>query len=103
MEMYREFYFLCIIKYPNEYKCHVLTDQGHIETWLVGPTFTAADVTFAILLQRLVLLGLEDRCFSKDKRPNVFDYYERIKKRKPYQCVEKDELANLFQNASTHL
>ena len=64
------------------------------DTWLVGPSFTAADITFAVLLQRLDMLGLDDRLFSKDKRPNISGYYQKVQQRKAFQQMVEEQMSD---------
>lgn len=51
------------------------------DTWLLGPTFTAADITAVILMFRLNFIGIAPRYFSSTKRPIVHEYYTRAKER----------------------
>ncbi|KAK3085834.1 hypothetical protein FSP39_009373 [Pinctada imbricata] len=76
---------------------------GIPDVWLVGPRFTAADVTFTILLHRLELLGLESRYFPQDKRPHIHDYYQRLLERKSLQEVLKEEKRIMVIMMSTML
>ncbi|KAK3086801.1 hypothetical protein FSP39_023626 [Pinctada imbricata] len=64
---------------------------GIPDSWLVGPRFSAADVTFTVLLHRLELLGLEERFYPKNKRPHIYDYYQRLLERKSVQQVISEE------------
>lgn len=60
------------------------------ELWLFGPMFTAADISLAILLSRLSLLGLADHLFPVDHCPCIHQYFEQIKKRPAFIKIEKD-------------
>lgn len=60
------------------------------ELWLFGPMFTAADISLAILLSRLSLLGLADRYFSVESCPCIHQYFEQIKKRPAFIKIEKE-------------
>lgn len=64
------------------------------ELWLFGPMFTAADISLAVLLSRLSLLGLDGRYFPSDKCPCVQQYFWQVKKRPAFQRIEK-EIANV--------
>ncbi|XP_021365862.1 ganglioside-induced differentiation-associated protein 1-like [Mizuhopecten yessoensis] len=64
-------------------------EQGVTDSWLVGSRFTMADINLAILLDRLTLLGLEERYFSPSKRPLIQDFYVRMGKRKSVQRVRQ--------------
>ncbi|ESO82824.1 hypothetical protein LOTGIDRAFT_203296 [Lottia gigantea] len=55
--------------------------DGVEETWIVGPTLTAADISLATLIGRAVYLGLDSKLFSRDKRPEVYQYWTRISER----------------------
>ncbi|KAK6185543.1 hypothetical protein SNE40_007751 [Patella caerulea] len=64
------------------------------DVWLFGPHFTAADITFSCLLNRLVLLGLESRYFPSYKCPNIDRYYRQLLRRSTYRVIQK-EVANM--------
>ncbi|CAK1556275.1 unnamed protein product [Leptosia nina] len=55
------------------------------ENWLCSEQFSIADINLAVLLQRLWELGLEDRFWSKRKRPHVEQYFERVKERESFK------------------
>ncbi|WAR18938.1 GDAP1-like protein, partial [Mya arenaria] len=61
------------------------------ETWLFGPEFTAADITLAVLMIRLTMVGVSRRFFSIEKRNGVFDYYIRMNK-KPTIIKAKEKM-----------
>jgi hypothetical protein len=60
------------------------------EVWMVGPQFTVVDVHVVIFMDRMTLLGLEDRFFSKEKRPLLHDYRQRIGQRKSVQMLRAE-------------
>ncbi|ESO91063.1 hypothetical protein LOTGIDRAFT_65334, partial [Lottia gigantea] len=64
------------------------------DIWLFGPQFTAADITFSVLLNRLVLLGLESRYFPNYKCPYIDRYYQQLHRRSTYRLIQK-EVANM--------
>ncbi|XP_052815285.1 ganglioside-induced differentiation-associated protein 1-like [Mya arenaria] len=64
------------------------------ELWLFGPMFTAADISLAILLSRLSLLGLAGRFFPASKFPCIHQYYYQVRKRPAFVKIRK-EIANL--------
>ncbi|KAK3586748.1 hypothetical protein CHS0354_014779 [Potamilus streckersoni] len=64
------------------------------ETWLFGPMFTAADISLAVLLNRLTLLGLDSHYFSQDKYPFIHAYHQQVQTRPAFQVIQK-EISNL--------
>ncbi|XP_071091694.1 ganglioside-induced differentiation-associated protein 1-like [Haliotis cracherodii] len=71
-----------------EKTCDVLEEQlkkmkieQSDETWLCGPNYTAADLTLTCLLGRLIFVGLGERYFPKEKRPNLWAYWGRTQQR----------------------
>lgn len=71
------------------------------ELWLFGPMFTAADITMAVLLCRLRLIGMTSRYFSDKRRPEVNEYYIRIMERptvkKMLAVADLDNLKNVMK------
>ncbi|XP_070553603.1 ganglioside-induced differentiation-associated protein 1-like [Ptychodera flava] len=59
------------------------------EHWFLGHTFTAADVYFAILLNRLKYLGLVHHLYGS--KPLLTAYYERLHQREAFlkSCVNQ--------------
>lgn len=53
--------------------------------WLCCENFSIADVSLAVLLQRLWELGLENRFWAGGKRPLLENYYERVKQRDSFK------------------
>ncbi|XP_014271165.1 ganglioside-induced differentiation-associated protein 1 isoform X2 [Halyomorpha halys] len=53
------------------------------EKWLVSDNFTLADIDLAILLERLYVLGLEQRFWQN--RPNITKYFNRMKQRDSFK------------------
>lgn len=53
--------------------------------WLCCENFSIADISLAILLQRLWELGFEDRFWANGKRPSIENYYERVKQRDSFK------------------
>lgn len=64
------------------------------ELWLFGPMFTAADISLAILLRRLKLLGLDTNFFPAQTSPCIHQYYYQVQKRPAFQKIDK-EISNL--------
>lgn len=48
------------------------------EYWLVGRSFTAADITATVLMLNLRQIAIAARFFSAEKRPIVYEYYNRL-------------------------
>ncbi|XP_061197286.1 ganglioside-induced differentiation-associated protein 1-like [Saccostrea echinata] len=71
----------------------VKDEQGISDCWLVGPRFTAADIALATLLDRISFLGLTARYFTPEKRPHLYQYYQRLGTRKSVQQVRSLVLA----------
>lgn len=57
---------------------------------MTGTQFNAADILLVVFMDRIVLLGLEDRYFCKTKRPLLYDYLQRIGQRKSVQMLRAD-------------
>ena len=61
--------------------------------WLFGSTCTAADITAAILLWRLNMIGVLPRFASAQKNPEVAEYWKRLLSkdsvRKTFSMIEK--------------
>ncbi|XP_075979079.1 ganglioside induced differentiation associated protein 1 [Anticarsia gemmatalis] len=53
--------------------------------WLCCENFSIADISLAILLQRLWELGFETRFWADGKRPLLENYYERVKQRDSFK------------------
>ncbi|CAG2206933.1 GDAP1 [Mytilus edulis] len=64
--------------------------SGGGEYWLTGTQFNAADILLVVFMDRIVMLGLEDRYFCKTKRPLLYDYLQRIGQRKSVQMLRAD-------------
>ncbi|XP_070574702.1 ganglioside-induced differentiation-associated protein 1-like isoform X2 [Ptychodera flava] len=47
--------------------------------WLCGDNFTVADIYLSVLLHRLEELGLHNRYWGNDKRPQVAKYFNQIR------------------------
>lgn len=60
------------------------------EFWLTGPQYTAADVAIVIFIDRLTMLGLDGRYFTKEKRPLLNNYCQKIGQRKAVQMMRED-------------
>lgn len=58
--------------------CFVLGSSDYDqELWLFGSRFTAADISLIVLLNRLVMLGIDSRYFSEDRRPYLLKYHKQ--------------------------
>lgn len=53
--------------------------------WLCCENFSVADVSLAILLERLWELGFENRFWAGGKRPLLENYFERVKQRESFK------------------
>ena len=60
------------------------------EQWLFGSEFTAADVTFSILLHRLTLLGLDTRYFPARSCPHTRRYLAQLQRRPSFLRILKE-------------
>ena len=60
------------------------------ERWLFGTDFTAADVTFSILLHRLTLLGLDARFFPAKSCPHTHRYLQQLLRRPTFLRIQKE-------------
>lgn len=60
------------------------------ERWLCGSTFTAADISFAVLLDRLTLLGLDARFFPHRSCPAVQRYLQQLQRRGTFQAIRRE-------------
>ncbi|XP_076449484.1 ganglioside-induced differentiation-associated protein 1-like [Babylonia areolata] len=67
----------------------VHTEEGG-EAWLFGEAFTAADITFSVLLRRLTLLGLQGRLFPPDTCPNTHRYLRQLARRPAFQRIQQE-------------
>ncbi|KAK7114113.1 ganglioside-induced differentiation-associated protein 1-like [Littorina saxatilis] len=65
------------------------SDKGG-DRWLFGADFTAADITFAILLHRLALLGLDARYFPTKTCPHIHRYLQQLQRRATFLCIQKE-------------
>lgn len=63
--------------------------------WLCSPNFSIADVALTVLLDRLNALGLQERFWSNNKRPNVELYFKRVQSRDSYQKAIPSSLIHL--------
>ncbi|XP_047534624.1 ganglioside-induced differentiation-associated protein 1 [Vanessa atalanta] len=53
--------------------------------WLCCEKFSIADINLTVLLQRLWELGLEERFWINGKRPNIENYFARVKLRESFK------------------
>lgn len=70
------------------------SQEGSIDNtqdlWLFGARFTAADISLIVLLNRLVMLGLDSRYFSAERRPYLMKYHEQQLKRPSVEQLMKE-------------
>ena len=62
-------------------------EEGGEERWLVGGTFTMADICLAVLLARLIMVGLSHSVWEEGKLPAVAKYLEQVRQRDCYRKV----------------
>lgn len=55
------------------------------ESWLCCESFTAADISLTVLLERLNVLGLENHFWGDRKRPHVEAFYKKVQSRSSYK------------------
>ena len=60
------------------------------DLWLFGARFTAADISLIVLLNRLVMLGIDSRYFSAERRPYLMKYHEQQLKRPSVEQLMKE-------------
>ncbi|KAK7498845.1 hypothetical protein BaRGS_00009937 [Batillaria attramentaria] len=60
------------------------------DTWLFGPTFTAADITFSVLLHRLTLLGMDSRFFPAATCPHTHRYRQQLLRQPAFIRIQKE-------------
>lgn len=65
--------------------------------WLCSNTFTVADISLTILLERLNQLGFECAFWKDSRRPNIEKYYKRVQERESY----KKSIPNIFFHLKT--
>mgnify|MGYP002716563676 FL=1 len=53
--------------------------------WLFTDSFTIADISFIILLDRLSRLGMEASMWTRGVRPHIDMYFQRAQQRKSYK------------------
>ena len=53
--------------------------------WILGSQFTLADVSWAVLLERLRECDYEHVYLGDGKRPAVTEYWQRVRKRPSYE------------------
>ncbi|XP_073968783.1 ganglioside-induced differentiation-associated protein 1-like isoform X3 [Rhodnius prolixus] len=69
----------------DEVEQQLWDNQGKAEMWLICPRYTLADIGLTTLLERLNVLGLEDRYWGRTKRPCLAGYWERARQRQSYK------------------
>jgi glutathione S-transferase len=56
-----------------------LGQQVKISQWIVGDEFTLADIAWMTILARIDFVGLAPVMWGGGKRPEVKEYYKRLK------------------------
>jgi glutathione S-transferase len=59
--------------------------EKHGGPWIAGASYTLADVSWVVLLDRLVEVDWDDYFWGQGKRPAVLAYWERLKARPSYR------------------
>jgi glutathione S-transferase len=58
--------------------------------WIAGESFTLADVSWVVILDRLVEVGWEDCFWGRGQRPEVAAYWERLRARPSFRQAIED-------------
>ena len=58
--------------------------EGHGDSWIAGEEFTLADVSWVVILDRLVEADWAGLFWGEDRRPAVAAYWERLRARPSY-------------------
>jgi len=85
---------------------------GHLDTleeqlgkgggpWIAGERFTLADVSWVVILDRLVEVDWEERFWGGGKRPQVAAYWERLKARPSYTTAILHERCETLERGIT--
>lgn len=59
--------------------------ESHGGPWIAGEQFTLADVSWVVILDRLVEADWDDYFWGESKRPTVSAYWDRLSSRPSYQ------------------
>jgi len=59
--------------------------DGHGGPWIAGAQFTLADVSWVVILDRLVEADWDDYLWGNGKRPTIAAYWERLQARPSYR------------------
>ena len=68
---------------------------AHGGSWIVGETFTLADVSWMVILDRLVEADWERRFWGGDARPRLADYWQRLAARESYRTEVLEQRSRL--------
>ena len=49
--------------------------------WLLGPSFSAVDIALAVILNKLALLGFQERFWARGRRPHIHKFLKEIQRR----------------------
>ena len=63
--------------------------------WIAGERFTLADVSWVVILDRLVEADWEDAFWGQDQRPALAEYWERLKARPSYEAAIKKQRCDI--------
>ncbi|KAK9502895.1 hypothetical protein O3M35_011582 [Rhynocoris fuscipes] len=60
---------------------------GEPDKWLVSERFTLADIDLTILLERLNVIGMDERAWGNSKRPCIAKFWNRVRQRPSYKAA----------------
>lgn len=80
------------------YDCFLFVENGDVVDvlWLFGLMFTVVDIYLTVLLNRLILLGMDKYYFLLDQCFYIDSYFLQVKKRFIYIRLEKEILILRF-------
>jgi len=77
--------------------------DGHGKPWIAGEQFTLADVSWVVILDRLVEADWDDYLWGSGKRPTIAAYWERLKARPSYRSEILDMRCPITQKGIADL
>ena len=73
----------CLDRHLDEFEAELSRAGG---PWILGSEFSLADVSWAVMLERIAEADWEER-FLTERRPELAAYWERIKRRDSYDAA----------------
>lgn len=61
--------------------------EKHGGSWIAGERYTLADVSWVVILDRLVEVDWDEHFWGDDRRPAVAAYWQRLKERPSYEAA----------------